>query len=85
MTPQLNKFIELAKQASIEDAPRIDVRGRVVASIAASVHSASSDRIAVRFLVGSMSFAVVTMVVFSFFASQEPPLEMIMPFVSRLP
>ncbi|MCA9195061.1 MAG: hypothetical protein KDB03_24990 [Planctomycetales bacterium] len=85
MTKQLDKFVDLAKRASTEDSPRIDVRGRVMASISASDRCAYDDRIAVRFVVGSMSLAVVTLIVISVFSSQEPPLEMIVPFVSRLP
>lgn len=85
MTKKLDEFIDLSRRAVAEDAHRIDVRGRVLATISASANTAIADRIALRFLVGSMSLALVTMTMFTIFASQEPPVEMIIPFVSRLP
>lgn len=85
MNKQINKFVELASQASREDIPRVDVRNRILASISVSTVSAYPDLIAFRFLIGSMSLALAALVMVSLFASQEPPLEMISPFVSSLP
>ena len=85
MPKKLDKFIDLTRQALAEEPPRIDVRGKVLATISASQNATNVDQIAMRFLVGSMSLALVTVMAFTIFASQEPPVEMIMPFVSRLP
>lgn len=85
MTKKLDEFVDLTRRAAAEDTPRFDVRGRVLATISVSANAANADRIALRFLVGSMSLALVTTMLFTIFASQEPPVEMIMPFVSRLP
>ncbi len=85
MTKKLDEFVDLTRKATAEDTPRFDVRARVLATISASAKAANADRIALHFLVGSMSLALVTTTLFTIFASQEPPIEMIMPFVSRLP
>lgn len=85
MTKKLDRFISLTRQAAIEDVPRVDVRGKVLASIAASKASAYADQLAFRFLFGSVSLAFVALVLVSILASLEPPLEMVTPFVSSLP
>lgn len=85
MTNELEKFVLLTKQASDEASPPIDVRGSVLASLSAAASSTYTDRIAIRFLVGSMSFAFVAMAVVSLLGIQDPPMEMVMPFVSSLP
>lgn len=85
MSKRIADFEELALRASCEGMPRIDVRSRVLASIAESPSSLSFDQIAFRFLLGSMSMAALAVVVARLFFGNEPPLEMITPFIaSRL-
>jgi hypothetical protein len=85
MSKEISEFEELARRASFEDMPRVDVRHRVIASIRESSTEPSLDRIAFRFLIGSMSISFLVMVVASLYSGPEPPLEMITPFIqSRL-
>ena len=85
MIKRITDFEELALRASCEEMPRVDVRSRVLESIAESSTSLSFDQIAFRFLLGSMSMAALAVVVARLFFGNEPPLEMITPFIpSRL-
>lgn len=85
MNDQLGKFVDLVRQASSEDSLKVKVRSRVLASISSSTASGFPEQIAIQFLVGSLSLALVTIFIVSLVANQEPPLEMIAPFVSNIP
>lgn len=85
MINPIDPFVELVTKAAEEDAPRIDVRSRVLASISASSTRSHTQQIAFRFLVVSMSLAFVAIAVVSLYDGNEPPLEMLTPFLSSLP
>lgn len=81
MSKQMSKFEALVQQASGEEMPRVDVRSRVLASITEASTHLPTDQIAFSFLLASMSIALLAVLVTHFHSSNEPPLEMITPFI----